>query len=252
MTTTARRAALTLLLFASGVSFASAQAPLPTAAQIHARWIEALGGRTALEAMTARTMWGRVELPAQGLGGPIAVWSAAPSRLRTETEITGFGGSTSGFDGETAWVINPATGPMILEGPALEQLRQQADFHGALHPERHVESAEVLAETTFAGNAAYQVKVRTKWGEEYMDYYDKATGLMLGNVRKQETPMGALEATTTLEEWRTFGGVKTPMVVRVRVMGMEQVIRADSISVAPIPDSMFTLPPEIKALKKPS
>jgi hypothetical protein len=40
------------------------------------------------------------------------------------------------------------------------------------------------------------------------------------------------------------------MLIRIQAMGMEQIVRSDSISVAPIPDSIFALPAEIKALKK--
>jgi hypothetical protein len=222
----------------------------PTAAQIHDRFVKALGGRAAIEAQTARHTWGAIEIPSQGMKGTLEVWAAAPDKMHTRIEIPGFGLSQTGFDGETAYTSNPAMGAQILDGRALDQLRQQVDMHGVLHPERYVTSAEFAGEADFEGKRCYKVTVTTTWEEEYTEYYDIETGLLYGMARSQESPMGAIEATTVLENYERHGGIMTPMLIRIQAMGMEQVVRSDSISVAPIPDSIFALPAEIKALKK--
>ncbi len=250
------RSASRLLLAALvtlGAGGLAAQAPATTevtADQVIARYVAALGGRQALERVTAQHTWGVVEIPAQGLKGTLEAWSAPPDRLRVFSEIPGLGSSTTGFDGETGWTLSTAMGPMLLEGRALDQLKQQALFNAPLHAARYIASREVVGPAEFAGRACWQLKVRTTWDEEYMEYYDRETGLLAGTVRKQETPMGGMDATTTLENWRTVSGIKTPALVRVRVMGMEQIVRTDSTSTAPIPDSVFALPPEIRSLKK--
>ncbi len=222
----------------------------PTAAQIHDRFVRALGGRAAIEAQTTRHTWGAIEIPSQGMRGAMEVWAAAPNKMHTRMDLPGFGLSRTGFDGETAYTSNPAMGAQILEGRALDQLRQQVDMHGVLHPERYVTSAEVVGETEFEGKRCYELRVKTTWDEEYTEYYDIETGLLHGMSRSQESPMGAIEATTVLENYQKQGGIMTPMLIRIQAMGIEQIVRTDSVSVAPIPDSVFVLPAEIKALKK--
>lgn len=240
-------AAAALLLV--GTAGLSAQAP--TWEQVRTRYIAAMGGRAAIEAQQGRTIYGKVEVAAQGISAPITIWSAPPSRFVSHVSIPGMGDSRSGFDGETGWSDNPAMGQMLLEGRGLEQMKQQADFHGVLHPDKYLASATVTGEKQFEGKACWEVKLTTTWGEEYTEYYDKETGLGHGSVRSQESPMGAMQATTVTSDYQVHGGVRIPTVITVKVMGIAQVVKVDSVKVGPVPASVFELPASIKALKKP-
>jgi len=223
----------------------------PTGTQLYDRYIEASGGRAAMQGMTSRHVWGRFEVPSQGMGGPIEIFSAAPSRLLTKIEIPGFGSSASGFDGEVGWVLNAAMGPMLLDGLALDQMKQQADMEGVLHPDRYVTSRETTGEAEHGGKPCWVVTVKTRWNESYTECYDKETGLLSATIRKQATPMGELEGTTLYGEYKKLGGMLMSTVMHASTMGIEQVVHIDSVSTRPIPDSVFALPKEIRALKKP-
>jgi hypothetical protein len=236
-----------LTLTAGGMQ---AQATLPSGTEVYQRHLTAIGGREGILAHRARTVWARVEVPTQGIRGPLVIYSAAPDKMFTRTEIPGIGEVTSGFDGETGWAINPALGPLVMDGLALNQMKQQADFYGPLTPEKHIEALETVGEETFEGTACYKVRIKTRWGEEYVEYFDKATGLHIGTQRKQSTPMGEVDATTVISDYKSFAGIRIPGMVRLRLMGIEQVVTMDSMSTAPIADSMFTLPAQIKAIKK--
>ena len=223
----------------------------PTGDQLYAKYIEATGGKAAMEKATSRHVWGRFEVPAQGMSGPIEILTAAPMKMLTRIEIPGMGSTTSGLNGETGWVLNPAMGPMLVEGIALDQMKQQADMQAVLDPSKYITSRETTGEAEHGGTPCWVVKVTTKWNESYTECYDKTTGLLSATIRKQVTPMGELEATTVYTEYKAFDGVKLSTVIRASTMGIDQVIRVDSMSTRPIPDSVFELPKEIKALKKP-
>ena len=246
------RLSVRLATAAAGIALATtmAAAQLPTVKQVQDRYIEALGGRKAIENQGSRHILAIVEVAAQGISAPIEIWAAPPNRFYTATNIPGLGEITSGYDGETAWSINPAVGPTIMEGRALDQLRQQTDLLGVLHPEKYVASASVSQELMWEGKTCYELKIKTTWGEEYTEYYDKATGLLHGTARSQESPMGALQATTLSTDYKAHGGVLSAMLVTVKVMGIEQVVRTESVELGPVPDSIFALPAAIKALKK--
>lgn len=223
----------------------------PTGTQLYERYLEATGGRAAMQQVTDRHVWGRFEVPSQGMTGPIEILSSIPNKLLTRIEIPGFGSSRSGYDGETGWVVNAAMGPMVLDGLALDQLKQQSDMEGLLEPERYVTSRETTGEAEHGGKPCWVVTVKTKWNESYTECYDKESGLLSATIRKQATPMGELEGTTVYGEYKKLGGTLMATVMRASTMGIEQVIRIDSVSTKPIPDSVFALPKEIKALKKP-
>jgi hypothetical protein len=230
---------------------ARAQEPLPSAAAIHARYLEALGGRTAIAAQTNVRLLGRIEVPAQGISGTIEIATATPPRIFSRIVIPGMGEILSGFDGTTAWSINPAMGPMVLSGRAREQMEQQADLHLPLHLDRWVDSMKVLGAVEFSGKPTYEVQVWLRTGENFREYYDRETGLLVGVSRTQASPMGDLPATSVLDDYRDVGGVRMAGTIRLTVMGIEQVIRVDSVSLAPIPDSVFALPAAIAALRRP-
>lgn len=241
---------LTLMLPASAVAQAetAAAADLPDARVLRERHIEAVGGRAALERFQSSHAVGKFEIPAQGIHGALEVFAAAPNHLLVTIDVTGIGMVRTGYDGEVGWTIHPATGPMVMEGRQLDQIRQQADFYGILHPERYVASAETVEETEFAGQPAYKVKVVTHWDEEYFEFYDKETGLLTGSIRHQESPMGAIEVTTEAKAYRDFGGVRAPARVAQRMLGQEQLLTIDEVEYDQVDAALFDLPNEIRTL----
>ncbi len=233
-------------------SLAAAQAapggPLPPAQSVVARYVDAIGGRAALERLPARWERGRVEIPAQGL---TLVWEslAGGGRITTRSELPGFGTIRTGFDGSVAWSMSPASGPMVLEGLAAAQARQAADPLAALHPDRYVASMQTAEETDFGGARCYRVRITAPWGEDYDEFFDLGTGLLRGYVRQQASPQGSMEITSEITDYRTVAGVRLPRVIRARLMGMQMVNTVDTAEVRPLADSAFALPPEIRALR---
>jgi len=226
------------------------QEALPTGEEIRERYLEALGGRAALQSPTSSHVTGTFEVPANGIVGDMEMFGAAPNKLFTRMEMPGLGRSSTGFDGEVAWMINSAMGAMLIEGKNLQQLKQQADFYSVLHPEEHIASFEPVARKDFEGKQCYEVKVVTQWDEEYVEYYEVETGLQLGSVRTQESPMGPIEATTIVEVYRKFGPILVPTKIIQRAMGMEQIMTITQIEYDVVADSMFAIPPEIQELLK--
>lgn len=223
----------------------------PSGDELYARYVEATGGKAALQKVTHRHIWGRFDVPAQGVSGPIEILTAAPMLMLTKIEIPGMGSTSSGYDGQVGWVLNPAMGPMLLEGKALDQLKQQADVMAMLEPGKYVASRQTTGEAQHDGKACWVVTVTTKWDEKYTECYDKESGLLSATTRTQVTPMGDLETTTEFSDYKAFDGIKMATTTRANAMGFEQVIKIDSMSTKPIPASVFEAPAQVKALKKP-
>jgi hypothetical protein len=233
---------------------ARAQVPapgaLPTAQSIVARSVDALGGRSAIERLPARWERSRVEIPAQGLNISMDMFFSG-NRVVSVAEMPGVGLIRSGFDGEVGWTVNPALGPQLLDGNQLQQARQSADPLAVLHPDRYVASMQTVEETDFGGARCYRVRVTTPWGETYDELFNKDTGLPQGSVRRQASPQGELEITARITEYRTVAGVRMPREIRAEMMGMQIINRVDSTDVRAIPDSVFALPAEVRALRPP-
>ncbi len=225
---------------------------LPAGRDVIDRYVEAIGGKQAILGQGAQHAKARVEVLAQGVAGDMDIYAAPPNKMYTSIEFAGIGSVRAGFNGETGWMIHPAMGPMVLEGRMLDQTRHQADVASALHPETLIASVEAVEKTDFEGQTCYKVKVTTRWDEEYFEYFNVESGLMVGVERSQASPMGEVPTTTVLSDYRKFGGVLSPSKSVQRVMGMEQVITVLEVSDMEPNDTLFAIPQQIKALLEPA
>lgn len=231
---------------------ASAQAQdLPKGTDILKKSVDAMGGEAALRKRVESHMTGTFEVPSAGISGTLEVFSATgPDRMLTVVDIPGMGTIRTGYDGTTAWTINPAIGTQLLSGSQLQQTKQQADQLAMLTPEKYFKNIETVEKTTFAGKDVYKVKLTTTWDESYHEYYDVNTFLQVGSTRTTESQMGPIEMTTTIDEWKDFGGIKLPSAMRQSMMGMEQLMKITSLEFKVADPAVFTVPAEVKALIK--
>jgi hypothetical protein len=189
-----------------------------------------------------------MQIPAQGISADMDIYSAPPNKMLVKIEIPAMGSISSGFDGEVAWTINPMTGPMVLEGREMDQQRQQADYLSPLHPDHLVASLETVEKTDFQGQACYKVKVTTTWDEEYFEYFDVESGLIVGGERTQSSQMGEIPVTTVISDYKEFGDLLVATKTVQQMMGMEQIFTVSGIEDVDPDPAMFELPAEIKAM----
>jgi hypothetical protein len=186
---------------------------------------------------------GTFEMPAAGVKGDVSLVQAAPDRMAMTMNIPGMGQMMTGYNGTVGWAVNPMQGPRVLEGAELDQLRDQAGLSAMLRAADRVRSAETVELTTMGGQACYKVKIIFTTGRESYDCYSPETGLLVGMIQRQESPMGSVEVTTVVSDWKEFGGIKVPTVARAQMMGQEMVQTVDHLE--------FDRPEDVKALEIP-
>lgn len=229
------------------VQSAAAQ-DLPSGRAVIDKFVQAIGGAEAVKAQKARRIRGRLEMPGQGISGDLEIVTAPPNRFMMQLVIPAIGEVRQGYDGETGWLVHPALGPMVMEGRMLEQLRQQADMHSPLYPERFIKAVETVERTEFGGRECFKVKVVTQWDEEYFDFFDVADGLLVGTIRTQASAMGDLQATSNYGDYREMDGLLVPTRTEVETLGMKQILTISEIVSAELGAADFALPAEIEAL----
>ncbi len=245
MSQTLTRVTRFLVLGTLGAAPVSAQ--LPAAKELNNRYITAVGGADVIKKHKAMHAIGKFEVPAQGMTGTLETW-VDDGKVLSVIEIPGIGSIRSGYDGQVAWQIHPALGANLLTGKQFDQLKQQADPHSTLTPEKYIKTSETTEKTTFDGKEAYKVKIVLHNGEEYFEIYDAKNGLNIGTIRNTETPMGPIETTSTISEYQKFDGQLMTTKVKQAAMGIEQVLTITTVEFTAPPAGTFELPKEIKAL----
>lgn len=236
------------LVLAAGVVAAARQA-LPSAAEVLGKHTQAIGGAAAVRKHTARRITGRFELPAQGIGGPLEVLSAAPDRLLLRIQLAGLGEMVRGYDGKVGWSIDPAVGPRLLQGAELDELRYSADFYVDLYDPATYKSMTVVERGTFDGRDCYTVKLVRPSGFEAFEMFDASSGLRAGGRMSSTSAMGTVPSVTTVvADYKDFGGVLVATRLTQRAMGLESVLTIEKVDHAPLPADTFALPQAITAL----
>lgn len=242
-----RPLSMTLLLLAAPLG---AQG-LPTAQSLAARHDSLVGGRATLEAHQSVRMIGSFSLAAAGIDAPLEILKVRPNKYLFRTSMGQLGELLSGYDGRTAWVIQPGQGPVILDGEQAAQVAEQGDFFGDLHDTTKFESMETLEETEFEGRRAYKVRLARPNGTVVHEYFDVATGLSAGGSMSVPTPLGPMEMVTVLSDYREFGGMRVATRVVQKNPQFEVVLSIVSVEFDTIDPSAVALPESVKALVKP-
>ncbi len=241
-----------ILLLGAALSAAPlfADDELPSPEEIVARYIEALGGEEAIRVHTSRTIKGTFEMPAMGMSGQSTIYAMAPDKMVGSNEVSGFGETVSGYNGEIAWIDNPMTGAQLLDGEMLAQTKRQARFYADLERADMFPQQTTAGEAEWNGQAVYQLDVVDVDGNELSQYFAKESGLLIGTEGTQTTDMGPSEVVITLGDYQEFGGVMvaTSTTTNLVSMGMEFTTTIESVTYDDLDPSVFEPSDAIKAL----
>jgi hypothetical protein len=227
---------------------AAAQAP-PPAKEIIARYVSAIGGEKAFLSREAWETTGQFSMPAAGISGTVEIY-AAGGRALARIVIPGIGEVMRGHDGKVGWSVNPMEGPRLLQGAEESRLAEESQPGASLWHSSVVTSVETLEKTAINGEDCWKVKTVWKSGRETFDCFSVASGLYIGSTGKLEMPMGVVDYTTVVSNYKDFGNVKVPTRIVQTAMGQEQIITVTSYKVTTVDPAKFALPPTVKALIK--
>lgn len=240
-----KRYAFCWIALAVGASNLRAQEPradLPSAAQVLARYVAALGGEAVVLRPQAATTWSQVNIRP----GVTLEQVDYRSHYRSLNVTTLPNGATvrSGFDGEHGWQIGPS-GVRLLDQP-MGSLRRDADIAYAAHVLESFATMATVGIEAFEGRPCYHLQGTTKWGEVNNQYYDSTTGLLAG-YRFRGRGDSTL-VTMVFSDWRSFGAA--PVATRiVRRQGDKILtITVTNESYEPIAPEMLAPPDTIRAL----
>lgn len=219
-----------------------------TARDVLDAYVEALGGEEKVKEYSSSHVTGSFAIPSQGMSGDLTMYSMSPDKRSLVIELAGVGQVRQGYNGTVGWSMDPMSGPMVMEGKQLAQTQADSDFYQVLYPEEDYETIELVGKTTWNEMEVYELKLMHKLGVESTQYFSVDTGLQVGSTSKQETPMGEIEVTTMIDEYKDFNGLMMPTRMTQKMMGMEQVLTVETVEFDTVDESVFALPEEIEAL----
>ncbi len=215
-------------------------AELPSTDKVLEKYVESMGGKTAIEKVSSRVMKGSIEVATFGASGSFTQYAKAPNKLLNESVFEGYGSVLQGYDGTTAWMDTPDQGLRDMNEQEAMFFKRSADFTRTLHLKNEYKKLVVTGKAKVGQRDAYVVEGEPNQGGPEKMYFDVETGYML---RTEIQGPNNQPIVVTLEDYSDEGGVKAPHTIRQELPEMSLVIKFQKIEVnTPIEDAKFAKP----------
>jgi hypothetical protein len=191
--------------------------PLPTVEQILERYVQAVGGREAIEKVTSRVLKGS-RIGADGVLVPEEVYSKAPNKLLV---ITSYPKQVfrTGFNGSQGWARSNETA-RDLPAEMLAQIRREAEFYKETRLKDLYSKLAVVGRALVGEREAFVVEATpAEGGSTEKLYFDVQTGLLVRKYSEAKTVLGQFPTQTDYEDYREVEGVKLPFTIRWSIPG---------------------------------
>lgn len=214
---------------------------------IVAKYIEAIGGRKAIDNAKTRRMVGKNSM-ANGMEMPLVMEFKKPDKVRVEIEFQGMTG-VQAFDGTIGWYVMPFSGktdPEKMPPEQVKDFKSQADIDGPLVDyAKKGHKLELMGNEEIEGTDTYKLKV-TRADENVEFYYlDTEYFLPIKIVRKQEFQGTPVEVESTPADYKKVGGLMLPHSLTQQMAGMpmKSTMVFEKIEVnVDLPDARFKMP----------
>jgi len=190
------------------------KAKTPTVQKILAKYIKAIGGRTANKKVKSRSAIGTIELAPMGIKGTFESFAAAPDKSLIKMSLAGVGEIIEGYDGKTAWSVNPISGSRDKQGVELAQSALTYNFYRGISLDKLYQKMELKGVEKVGADDAYVIVATRGDLPSETFYFSAKTGLLVRQDGTSETPEGKMPTKTFFEDFRDVDGVKTPFKSR--------------------------------------
>jgi photosynthetic reaction center cytochrome c subunit len=213
---------------------------LPTGEQLIAKYVQAVGGASAVDKNISRIMKGTIAFGERSL--PIDIYSKDPDMRISFTHMPE-GDNVTAFNGHEGWLGIPGRPLREMHGPDIDGASIDADLHLATHLKSLFNETKVSGPEKIDDHEAYLV-VGQREGKTPLDlYFDEQSGLLVRLVRYGETALGRMPTQIDYADYREAGGVKIPYRWTLARPGGRFTIQISDVQQnVPVDDAKFVKP----------
>jgi len=177
----------------------------PTADQLMDRYVQALGGASAIENVTSRRAKGTATRGSEV--ARVEIFDQNPNQQMVLRHSTG-GDSVTIFNAHQGWSTAPGRPGHAMSEDEIKNAEMDADLHFPLHIKQlcaylRVEYAEKIGE-----RKAFVVSCANVGRPPVALYFDQPSGLLVRLVRYVGTPLGLIPTQIDFGDYRDVDGVK--------------------------------------------
>jgi len=232
-----------------GTRSSSAAPPPQTAAsepsvdQILEKYVQALGGQSAIEKLKTRIMKGSIQVRGTGEMGTVQVFQKAPDKGFALINVPSDGPTPRGFNGKVGWYVDPDEGLQDATAEDVAAMKREFDFYRPIRLKTLYPKMVFKGKETVGDRQTYVIEATAQDGAVGKMYFDTQSGLLLRDEAPYVTEDGKGVLQIDYEDYREVDGVKLPFVWHEASPDFDHVIKFEEIRHnLPIEDSKFEKP----------
>jgi photosynthetic reaction center cytochrome c subunit len=216
--------------------------PTETVDQVLAKYVQALGGRDALQKIQSRVMTGTVTLrDLQQV--PVTVEEKRPDSYRLDIQSQPQP-QTWAASGTTVWG-GRGGGGRGMQGFQAQQATRRADLGAPLNMTGRYPNLTVNRYATVEDRNTIVLVGRPSEDTTEQLHFDRETGLLVRRSISTRTAFSPLAEQVDYSDYRDVSGVKMPFTIRYATWNEVQLEKFTDIKVnVPIDDARFAMPPQ--------
>jgi hypothetical protein len=223
---------------------------IPSAEQIVAKYLDALGGASAVGKLSTRVEKGTINLG--GRAFPVDIFTKVPGKRVSIIHLPN-GDNITAYDENSGWTSSPNRPVHDLPSGEVISSRAEVDLQLAIHRKQMFSELRTGKPQKIGDHEVYVVSAINPGEPPLKFYFDEHSGLLLRIVRYVESPLGRNPTRIDYADYRDLGGVKIPFQRTIARPGSRVTIQIeethDNLSVD---DSKFARPADSALPKPPS
>lgn len=178
---------------------------IPSPDQLLDKYVEALGGDSAINQVSTRVMRGTMSFSGQSV--PIEIYCKAPDARISFAHMKA-GDSVTAFNGHEGWLAMTGGPSREMRGSDLDGASIDADLHLATHLKEMFTEIRVRGTEKIDDHNTYEVIGRRETKPPIRLYFDQQSGLLVRLIRYGDTALGLLPTQIDYADYRNIQGVK--------------------------------------------
>ncbi len=203
------------LVLGMALAVMAGSAQTPTVDTVIEKYVQAIGGRTAVEKLASRVMKGTMDNSDDGTTSPVDVYAKAPALYSSIRTVPDYGVVATVWTGSGGWTKNPESGVQAMGQTDAAFARRAYDFYRDIKLKDLYPTMTAGGPVTIAGSEAYLIQATTADGKEEKLYFDAQNGLLVRwDYERITFEDGIIPFEVYFEDYRDVDGVKLPFTTR--------------------------------------